>query len=38
MKNVLKPGRCIEALTRAGEYDAALLNQAVKMFEVSSTR
>ena len=27
-------GRCVEALTRAGEYDAGLLNQAVKMFEV----
>jgi len=24
---------CVEALTRAGEYDASLLNQAVKMFE-----
>jgi len=25
--------RCIEALTRAGEYDRPLLQQAVKMFE-----
>lgn len=37
MENVLKelkPQRCVEALTRAGEYDAVLLNKAVKMFEV----
>jgi hypothetical protein len=27
--------RCIEALTRAGQYDPPLLQQAVKMFEVS---
>jgi hypothetical protein len=26
--------RCIEALTRAGQYDPPLLQQAVKMFEV----
>jgi hypothetical protein len=28
--------RCIEALTRAGEYDAQLLHKAAKMFEVRS--
>jgi hypothetical protein len=32
--SVLKRLRCVEALTRAGEYDAKLLNEAVKMFEV----
>lgn len=26
-------GRCIEALARAGEYDKAMLNKAVAMFE-----
>ena len=26
--------RCIEALTRAGEYDKAMLTKAVSMFEV----
>jgi hypothetical protein len=37
MRSVLKEQklqRCVEALTRAGEYDPGLLNQAVKMFEV----
>ena len=28
--------RCIEALTRAGTYDKALLQQAISMFEVST--
>lgn len=29
--------RCIEALTRAGAYDKALLQRAVSMFEVSDS-
>ena len=30
--------RCIEALARAGEYDRAMLNRAVAMFEVRIIR
>ena len=27
------PGRCVEALARAGQYDKAMLSKAVRMFE-----
>ncbi|CCA77241.1 hypothetical protein PIIN_11224 [Serendipita indica DSM 11827] len=33
LASVDPPKRCIEALTRAGEYDNALLQTGVRMFE-----